>query len=142
MTTETTPEVDLNTLPPWVPDFLDRMDLLQEALNHTGGTHTVEDIGAGLMDGRFQMFTGPRSVVITEIQHYPQSKACHVFLAAGDMGEIEMIAPHVENWGRRNGCKVVSLAGRKGWARTFLKDRGYEPKWFVVAKELKDEQGR
>jgi hypothetical protein len=28
------------------------------------------------------------------------------------------------------------LAGRKGWAKTFLKDEGYSPQWSVLAKEL------
>jgi hypothetical protein len=30
----------------------------------------------------------------------------------------------------------VTLAGRKGWAKTFLKDEGYSPQWSVLAKEL------
>jgi len=28
------------------------------------------------------------------------------------------------------------LAGRKGWARTFLADEGYAPKWHILSKEL------
>jgi hypothetical protein len=44
--------------------------------------------------------------------------------------------PLIEQWGKSIGCSRVSLAGRKGWERTFLKDEGYEPKWFILCKDL------
>jgi hypothetical protein len=34
------------------------------------------------------------------------------------------------------GCTRVSLAGREGWSKTFLRDEGYKPKWFVLSKDL------
>jgi hypothetical protein len=49
---------------------------------------------------------------------------------------IKKMRPHIEAWGKSVGCTRVTLAGRKGWERTFLKDEGYEPQWFILSKEL------
>jgi len=60
----------------------------------------------------------------------------HYFLAGGDLDELKLMRPHIESWGKENGCTRVTLAGRKGWARTFLQDEGYAPKWHILSKEL------
>lgn len=106
------------------------------ALEFSGGTHTVEDIAVGLKTGRFQFWPGQNSAVVTEIIVYPQIKDLHYFLAGGDLDELRLMRPLIEQWGKSLGCTRVSLAGRKGWERTFLKDEGYEPKWFILCKDL------
>jgi len=42
----------------------------------------------------------------------------------------------IESWGKSIGCTRVTLAGRRGWSKTFLKDEGYSPQWTVMAKDL------
>jgi hypothetical protein len=106
------------------------------ALEYSGGTHKVEDIAEGIRQGQFQLWPGKNSVVVTEIIVYPQLKDLHYFLAGGDLDELRLMRPIIESWGKEIGCSRVSLAGRKGWERTFLKDEGYEPKWFILCKDL------
>ena len=106
------------------------------ALEYSGGTHKVEDIAEGIRRGQFQLWPGKNSVVVTEIIVYPQLKDLHYFLAGGDLDELRLMRPLIESWGKEIGCSRVSLAGRKGWERTFLKGEGYEPKWFILCKDL------
>lgn len=106
------------------------------ALEYSGGTHKVEDIAEGIRREQFQLWPGKNSVVVTEIIVYPQLKDLHYFLAGGDLDELRLMRPIIESWGKEIGCSRVSLAGRKGWERTFLKGEGYEPKWFILCKDL------
>jgi hypothetical protein len=106
------------------------------ALEYSGGTHKIEDIAEGIRRGQFQLWPGRDSAVVTEIIVYPQLKDLHYFLAGGDLDELRLMRPLIEQWGKSVGCSRVSLAGRKGWERTFLKDEGYEPKWFILCKDL------
>ena len=109
---------------------------IDAALEYAGGTHTFNDIATGVLSGRFQLWPNKNAAVVTEIVVYPQLKDLHYFLAGGDIEELKQMRPIIEAWGKSVGCTRVSLAGRKGWAKTFLKDEGYEPRWFVLAKEL------
>ena len=109
---------------------------IEAALEYSQGTHTFADIAAGLLSGRYQLWAGQNSAVVTEIIVYPRMRDLHYFLAGGDLDELKEIRPRIEDWGRKNGCSRVSLAGRPGWAKTFLKDEGYEPAWFILKKDL------
>jgi len=100
------------------------------------GRTPFSDIAAGLLSGRYQLWAGQNSAVVTEIIVYPRMRDLHYFLAGGDLDELKEIRPRIEDWGRKNGCSRVSLAGRPGWAKTFLKDEGYEPAWFILKKDL------
>jgi hypothetical protein len=91
------------------------------------------------MTNRYQLWPGDSSVVVTEVIVYPQLRDLHFFLAGGNLDELKQIHQIIENWGRSVGCTRVTLAGRRGWERTFLKDKGYEPQWFILSKELRDE---
>jgi hypothetical protein len=106
------------------------------ALEYSGGSHSVEDIAEGIRQGHFQFWPALDSIIVTEIIVYPQLKDLHFFLAGGDLDELRLMQPIIESWGKSEGCSRVSLAGRKGWERSFLRDRGYEPKWFVLCKDL------
>jgi hypothetical protein len=109
---------------------------IEDALEYSGGTHSFDDIAAGVLAKKFQLWPNHNSAVVTEIVVYPNTKNLHFFLAGGNLDELKMMRPHIEAWGKSIGCTRVTLAGRKGWERTFLKDEGYEPKWFVLSKEL------
>ena len=92
---------------------------IEAALEYSQGTHTFSDIAAGLLSGRYQLWAGQNSAVVTEIIVYPRMRDLHYFLAGGDLDELKEIRPRIEDWGRKNGCSRVSLAGRPGWAKTF-----------------------
>lgn len=100
------------------------------------GTHNLDDVLAMVLADDAQFWPGERSAVITEILTLPKVRALHVWLAGGDMDElIENMLPVIEDFARRAGCDRFSVAGRHGWERV-LKNKGFEPAWRVVAKEL------
>jgi hypothetical protein len=117
-------------------DFARCSKWLEAALEYSGGTHGIDDIAEGVQKGRFQFWPAPNAAVNTEIIVYPRLKALNFFLAGGDLDELKAMRPHIELWGKQNGCTRVCLSGRRGWERTFLRDEGYESKWFVLSKEL------
>ena len=87
---------------------------IEAALSYSGGTHTFEDVVAGVSAGRLQFWPGPNSAVITEIQEYPQKRTLHFFLAGGNLAELEVMLPMISEWGREQGCTAMSLTGRRG----------------------------
>jgi hypothetical protein len=109
---------------------------VEAALEYSGGTHNFDDVAEMVGDHRLQLWPASNSVVLTEIIVYPRLKNLHYFLAGGDLDELSRMRPMIESWGKSIGCTRVTLAGRKGWAKTFLKDEGYSPQWSVLAKEL------
>ena len=116
---------------------LDRLrQHVEAALEYSGGTHNFDDVAEMVRDNRLQLWPAQNSVVLTEIIVYPRLKNLHYFLAGGDLDELSRMRPMIESWGKSLGCTRVTLAGRKGWAKTFLKDEGYRPQWSVLAKEL------
>lgn len=109
---------------------------VEAALEYSGGTHNFADIAEMVESNRLQLWPASNSVVLTEIIVYPRLKNLHFFLAGGDLDELSRMRPIIESWGKSIGCTRVTLAGRRGWAKTFLKDEGYRPQWSVLAKEL------
>jgi len=109
---------------------------VEAALEYSGGTHNFDDVAEMVEQNRLQLWPAKDSVVLTEIVVYPRLKNLHYFLAGGDLDELSRMRPLIESWGKSIGCTRVTLAGRRGWAKTFLKDEGYSPQWSVMAKEL------
>jgi len=109
---------------------------VEAALEYSGGTHDFDDIVEMVGKNQLQVWPATKSIVLTEIIVYPRLKNLHYFLAGGDLDELSRMRPMIESWGKSLGCTRVSLAGRRGWAKTFLKDEGYSPQWTVLAKTL------
>lgn len=109
---------------------------VEAALEYSGGTHDFDDIVEMVGKNQLQVWPASQSIVLTEIIVYPRLKNLHYFLAGGDLDELSRMRPMIESWGKSLGCTRVSLAGRRGWAKTFLKDEGYSPQWTVLAKTL------
>lgn len=108
---------------------------IEAALSYTGGTHTFDDIVAGVNEGRFQFWPGPDSVIVTEMAEYPQHRALHFFLAGGNLPELEAMTPAILDWGKEQGCTMATLAGRRGWDRTFLTRTGWSIRQELVVLE-------
>ena len=109
---------------------------VEAALEYSGGTHHFDDVLDMVRDSRLQVWPATGSIVLTEIIVYPRLKNLHYFLAGGDLDELSRMRPIIESWGKSVGCTRVTLAGRRGWAKTFFQDEGYRPQWSVLAKEL------
>lgn len=109
---------------------------IEAALPYARGTHTIEDIEAGIESGQFVFWAGRRSAIITEILHYPRKRVLHYFLIGGDLRElVEFMEPRITAWAKENGCSAVSGAGRAGFERVFAKS-GFEPAWRVIIKDI------
>lgn len=109
---------------------------LEPALEYTRGTHTFSDVERYLETGHAQLWDTDRAAIVTQILRTPRIKTCHLFLAGGELAELERMLPIVEQWAKREGCTRMTLAGRAGWTRTFLRDKGYDPAWVVMTKDF------
>lgn len=128
----TEPERDL------LAEFTRCREELERALKFTGGTHDLDSVWKGIQDGDLQLWVAEHSVMVTEVQSYPLCRVLHFFLAAGRMEELEALYPLVMEWGRDEmDCTRASLAGRPGWARSFLtKKQGWEVSHLIIMKEI------
>lgn len=114
---------------------------LAAALKYSGGSHTLADVKRKVLAGELTLWPAADAVMVTEIEHYPQRKNYHVFLAGGAMEGLMRLTPLIEQAAVKAGCSAVTLTGRRGWERSFLRERGYEAKWIVMAKELGNGKG-
>lgn len=110
---------------------------IEAALAYAGGTHTFEDVRAGVAAGALQYWPGVHSAILTEILQYPQRRVLNFFLAGGELAELEAMYPIIEQYGRAQGCTSAVLTGRKGWERSFLtRLEGWQPTLVVLEKQL------
>lgn len=116
-------------------EFTRCREWLQAALDHSGGTHTLEDVYDGVKAGALFFWPGKRSAAVTEIIEYPQRRVFHTFLAGGDLDEIRDMEADATEFAMHLGCDAMSIAGRRGWVKA-LKDRGYQEYLTTVIKPL------
>lgn len=96
--------------------------LVEEALSHSNGLYTYEDVLSCVRSGELQVWAGlKKSFLITEVVQYPRDKVLVGFLAGGDLEELLDIMPHTFAWAKHVGCTHALLHGRKGWERVFSK---------------------
>jgi hypothetical protein len=108
---------------------------IEAALEYSGGTHSFDDIAAGIASGHMQIWPAKKACAITEIVVYPQKKVLHVFLAAGDLEQITNAIGAVEEWGKAQGCESLTMNGRYGWQRV-LDKRGWTPTMVTMERGL------
>jgi hypothetical protein len=105
---------------------------IDAALQYAGGSHTFEDVCEKVEEGKMQFWPGRSSVVITEILEYPRKRTLNIFLAGGDLSEIEHMAPLILDWGKTQGCVDACFIGRPGWERSFLSRTGWTKANMIV----------
>jgi hypothetical protein len=115
--------------------------LIEQALEHAHGTHRLEDVMKGVLDGRLQLWVGKKSAAVTEVLSFPRLRALNVFLAAGEMSELSACLAGMEAWARGCGCERIMFSGRldpadrrrSAWERWHA---GWTPSWITLFKEL------
>ena len=110
------------------------------ALRHEGGGYRIEDVQAGIEDGRFQFWPGAACALVTERLVSPRKTSLNVWLAGGDLRELMRMRPTLEAWARTQGCSEArggGVAARRGWGRV-LRAAGYRPRWTIYTKSLDD----
>jgi len=113
--------------------------MLVEALNHSGGSHTFQNIVDAVQNEVMQFWPMEKSCLVTEVINYPNLKTLHIFLAGGDLEEIKSIDSTLEFLCQEIGADYISLSGRRGWIKA-LADIGYELSHVTLAKKVKDKE--
>jgi hypothetical protein len=115
--------------------------LIEAALAHDPGTHTVADVWAMIDSGEAIRLVVNESVAVIQFLQTPLRKEVLVWLAAGDMTDMPAIADMVCAMGKMEGCAVALFRGRRGWERSFLvRDDGWLPTHVTYMKELRDDR--
>jgi hypothetical protein len=98
-------------------------DALLPAIEMLDGTHTEDDILAGLISGRMLLWVSGRSGVVTEVAAFPRVKCLNIFLAGGKMADVMALREAITTYARGLGCKrITMLAARRGWERFFARE--------------------
>lgn len=109
--------------------------MLQSALDLSGGTHTFEDVAEAVSTGDMQFWPAAGSALVTQIVEYPQVRAVHVFLAAGNLLEIKNFDSSLVEFAKRLSAEFITLSGRKGWQKT-LADLDFKTSHVTMFKEV------
>ena len=113
--------------------------MLVEALEHSGGSHTFQNIVDSVQQEVMQFWPMEKSCLVTEVINYPNLKTLHIFLAGGDLQEIKSIDNTLEFLCQEIGADYISLSGRRGWIKA-LADIGYELSHVTLAKKVKEKE--
>jgi hypothetical protein len=109
---------------------------IADALEYSGGTHSIEDVYQACAVGEAQLHPLEKSCIITEVVDYPSLTVCRIWLAGGDLDELVEAEKSIAVWAKAQGCDAMEINGRKGWQRQ-LKD--YTATSVVLTKDLRDE---
>lgn len=130
---------DLERFWPGVSEMLDK-------LPHTWGHFTKEEIQAGVFGGGLQLWgVGPHGVAIfmllTTVAFYPSKKALVLTWGAGTFRKsmIPLLDATLTNYGRAQGCDLIEVHGREGWAR-MLSGIGFKQDKIVLSRKIEKER--
>ena len=126
--------------PAYVPELWPHArPLIARAFMAVAGDDTIESTEAALRSGEEllwivwgdgRIMTAATTVLI----RVPRAKICLVKAAAGaGMGQWMKFMAKIEEYARAEGCDLIRVAGRRGWARV-LPD--FEQPWIVLQKSL------
>ena len=112
-------------------------DGIVAALAHApGDTHSLDDVTAGVLLGRYKLWENERAFALTEIHHFPRESHCHVFLAGGTIdGILDLYEQAKDDSKREHGCVLMTISGRKGWERA-LAPHGWRHAMTTLYKEF------
>jgi len=105
---------------------------LEAALERSGFDMDFDEIVDRTLHEDFDLWPGESSVIVTETA----GDRLNLWLAAGDLEELEYMMRSIDTWAREIGFHQILLFARRGWERTFLRDHGYAPRWTVMEKTL------
>ena len=89
-----------------------------------------------LISGQYQLFVSEHSALVTTVIPYPRATVLHLFLAGGNLEELEQLYLEAEKYARYMNCKLITLMGRFGWKKSFLTEYGMKPTCLQMSKEL------
>jgi hypothetical protein len=117
-------------------EFIRCRDWLEDALDYNNTGQTMQDVWAGIVAGEYRLWPGEQCAVVTEEYENKQGKHLNFFLAGGDLDELETMLPVIEKYATDEGVVRITLYGRRGWEKSFLRSAGYKTHWVVMTKEI------
>ena len=123
-------------IPVWATEFMRLQHHVEAALEYSQGTHDAHDVLEQIAKGELQLWPGKDTVVITQIITFPKKKTLHVFLAGGNQKELKELDPFVVEWAKEQGCSALTFTGRMGWARSEMKEIGFETTHVMMSKDI------
>lgn len=124
------------TWPEWLKEFKRCQKYLEDALEYGHGGYDIEDILIAVAGGEMQLWTHDNSAAVTQVVFFPREKILNIALAGGQLEELEFLLPQALRFAEAAGCKTALVFGRRGWAKTFLKEFGFAPKFDVLSKRI------
>lgn len=117
-------------------DFERLSGYISDALAHTGLTHlpptSLDAVRDAVDRGQLTLWPGQRAVLLT--QHHPL--VLEIYLAAGDMQEIEVLHDRACAAAKANGARHAVFSGRRGWERTWITRAGWTATQTVFERTL------
>ncbi len=84
----------------------------------------------------YQLWVSDAGMYVTHVVPGRDGPLLHFWLAGGTMTGMKELYPLAEAFGRQLGCVAMTLIGRCGWQRTFLRDEGWSPALVEMRKGL------
>ena len=109
---------------------------IEDALEYNGQGVTLEDVLDGLQLSMYKLWAQDDGCCVTELKELPNGCIVNIFLGAGSMSAIEKCVISIEAYAKCIGATKVVLFGRRGWEKTFLRDRGFKTPWTLMVKEI------
>jgi hypothetical protein len=122
-------------LPLWAVSFQKVEKILEPALEYDN-THNMQDVADCIDSCTMQLWPGVNSAVVTQVQNFPRMKVLHIFLAGGNLEELETLTPHIQKFAEHMGCQKITLTGRRGWSRTFVSKFNMKPTHYWLSTEV------
>jgi len=117
-------------------EYLRCEDILKPAIDLNNGLYESEDILRSLVSGEYHLFTKDNSALVATVMPYPRGTVLHIFLAGGNLEELEELYKETEQFAKYMNCKSITLIGRFGWKKSFLTEYGMKPTCLQMSKEL------
>lgn len=126
----------LDYAPEWVKEFKRCEQYIEAALEHAHGTFTINSVFEDLINGHAILWPGENSAIVTQTIDYPSKKILHLFLAGGNLLDLQGLYKEVEVYAKSIGCQGITLTGRPGWAKSFLIDEDFKVREVQMYKEI------
>lgn len=94
---------------------------------------TLDEVQAALAMHRADLWLAPDAAVVT----LDDGPDLVYWVAGGNIATLQAHTPRLERWAKERGHTRLVLLGRPGWARSYLRQRGYEVR-VLMTKELQD----
>ena len=118
------------------PDLSKHRRFIEDALKQGWQGHTYDDVCRGVAAEEMQAWKSEHAIIITQVIVFPQYKQLYVFLAGGNLAELEALSPEVEQWAKTQGCTHATFIGRPGWQRTYLARTGWRQEPVIYMEKV------